>query len=78
MQQEPLRVPTGADLPDTRNALKIPEMKGPELPPDPGSCLDHPPSIATSAVASAGGDSARRQAPPRPAASPARPGFDDG
>ena len=46
-------VPTGADLPDTRNALKIPEMKGPELPRDPGSCLEHPPSIATSAVATA-------------------------
>jgi opacity protein-like surface antigen len=56
-QREPLRVPAGADLPDTRSALKIPEMKGPELPPDPGSCLDHPPSIGTSAVAGAGGDS---------------------
>ena len=49
----PLRVPAGADQPDTRNALKIPETKGPELPRDPGSCLEHPPSIATSAVATA-------------------------
>ena len=39
----PLRVPAGADLPDTRNALKIPELKTPELPRDPGSCLEHPP-----------------------------------
>ena len=39
----PLRVPAGADLPDTRNALKIPELKKPELPREPGSCLEHPP-----------------------------------
>jgi uncharacterized lipoprotein len=38
-----LRVPAGADLPDTRNALKIPELKNPELPREPGSCLEHPP-----------------------------------
>ncbi len=43
-QEEPLRVPAGADLPDTRNALKIPELKSPELPAEPGSCLEHPPS----------------------------------
>ena len=55
-QAEPLRVPTGADLPDTRNALKIPEMKGPELPRDPGSCLDHPPAMVAGAVPSTGGD----------------------
>ena len=40
----PLRVPAGADLPDTRNALKIPELKKPELPREPGSCLEHPPA----------------------------------
>ena len=56
-QEEPLRVPAGADMPDTRNALKIPESKSPELPRDPGSCLEHPPSVATSAVASTGGES---------------------
>lgn len=55
-QQGPLRVPAGADLPDTRNALKIPEVKGPELPPDPDSCLEHPPAVATGAVATTGGD----------------------
>jgi len=68
VQKEPLRVPAGADLPDTRNALKIPEIKGPELPPDPGSCLDHPPSIATSAVASAGGETPAAAGAAEPAA----------
>jgi len=43
----PLRVPAGADLPDTRNALKIPELKSPDLPRDPGSCLEHPPPYAS-------------------------------
>jgi uncharacterized lipoprotein len=42
-QAEPLRVPAGADLPDTRNALKIPDLKTPELPRDPATCLEHPP-----------------------------------
>ena len=42
-QVEPLRVPAGADRPDTRNALKIPELKAPELPQEPGTCLEHPP-----------------------------------
>jgi uncharacterized lipoprotein len=42
----PLRVPAGADLPDTRNALKIPELKSPELPREAGSCLEHPPPYA--------------------------------
>jgi uncharacterized lipoprotein len=45
----PLRVPSGADLPDTRNALKIPELERPELPRDPGSCLEHPPPYASGA-----------------------------
>jgi len=40
---DPLRVPAGADLPDTKNALKIPELTTPELPRDPKSCLEHPP-----------------------------------
>jgi opacity protein-like surface antigen len=55
-QEGTLRVPAGADLPDTRNALKIPEVKGPELPPDPGSCLEHPPSFAAGAATTAAGD----------------------
>ena len=42
-QRDPLRVPAGADLPETRNALKIPEVKTPDLPAEPGTCLDHPP-----------------------------------
>ena len=45
-QVEALRVPTGADQPDTRGALRIPEIKSPELPPEPGRCLDHPPPFA--------------------------------
>lgn len=43
----PLRVPAGADRPDTRNALKIPELKAPELPREAGTCLEHPPPYAT-------------------------------
>lgn len=43
-QQAPLKVPAGADLPDTRNALKIPEVTAPELPPQPNTCLEHPPA----------------------------------
>jgi uncharacterized lipoprotein len=43
-QAEPIRVPAGADQPDTRNALRIPDVKNPELPPEPGRCLDHPPT----------------------------------
>ncbi len=39
----PLQVPEGADLPDTRNALKIPAVTAPERPKDAASCLDHPP-----------------------------------
>jgi uncharacterized lipoprotein len=41
--QPPLRVPAGADPPDTQNALKIPDVKAPELPKEAGRCLDHPP-----------------------------------
>ena len=40
----PLRVPTGLDAPDTRNAIKVPELNEPEkprLPTDP--CLSRPP-----------------------------------
>ena len=42
-QADPLRVPAGADLPDTHNALKIPDVDTPDLTPEPGTCLDHPP-----------------------------------
>lgn len=43
----PLDVPAGADLPDTRNALDIPEVRSPELPREPGTCLEHPPPYGT-------------------------------
>ncbi len=46
-QMEPLRVPSGAELPDTRNAMRIPDVRAPELPPEPGRCLDHPPAYGT-------------------------------
>jgi len=55
-QAEPLRVPAGAVLPDTRSALKIPELKSPALPAEPGGCLEHPPSITTGTPANASGD----------------------
>ncbi len=52
-QAEPLRVPAGADMPDTRNALRIPEVSNPELPLAPGRCLDHPPAFSTGSQATA-------------------------
>ena len=39
----PLRVPEGADLPDTSQAMKIPDVRTP-VAPDDGRCIDHPPS----------------------------------
>jgi hypothetical protein len=45
----PLHVPPGIDAPDTKGALKLPELNEPEPPPrtvrDP--CLDEPPSFST-------------------------------
>ncbi len=46
-ERPPLAAPAGAETPDTRNALKIPEIRTPELPPEPGTCLEHPPSYGT-------------------------------
>lgn len=47
----PLQVPAGIDRPDTRSALKIPQLNEPAPPPrtvkDP--CLDEPPSFVTPA-----------------------------
>ncbi len=63
----PLRVPAGSDLPDTRNALKIPELKTPELPREPGTCLEHPPAIGPgtqTSVAAASGTAAPGSAAP--------------
>jgi uncharacterized lipoprotein len=42
----PLKVPAGTDAPDTRNVLRIPAVPAPQRPPEPGSCLDHPPAYA--------------------------------
>lgn len=47
----PLRVPAGLDGPDTRAAMKIPALEGPEAPrsgKDP--CLAEPPSATTPAA----------------------------
>ncbi|MGQ0384591.1 MAG: hypothetical protein ACT4UP_07940 [Gammaproteobacteria bacterium] len=40
----PLKVPAGADLPDTRNALRIPAVRAPEQPAGRGRCLVFPPA----------------------------------
>lgn len=79
-QGEPLRVPAGSDLPDTRNALRIPEVKNPELPTEPGRCLDHPPAFATDsrATASAGSPSAAGVGVPAAAAGALDFGMDSG
>jgi hypothetical protein len=42
----PLRVPAGKDMPDTRAALKIPALEAPEAPrPADSPCLDTPPKF---------------------------------
>lgn len=43
----PLKVPAGSDLPDTRNALRIPDVTATERPRDGKACIDHPPSYGT-------------------------------
>lgn len=46
MNMPPLRTPAGLDAIDTRNALKIPELREPEAPrPANGPCLDEPPQL---------------------------------
>jgi uncharacterized lipoprotein len=41
----PLKVPPGLDAPDTRNAIKVPELNEPERPRGPHEpCLSQPPS----------------------------------
>jgi uncharacterized lipoprotein len=40
----PLKVPAGTDAPDTRNALRIPQLPAPKQPREPGRCLDYPPA----------------------------------
>jgi uncharacterized lipoprotein len=50
----PLRIPTGLDGPDTRGALRIPQLNEPEAPRDSkGACLEDPPPITTSAAPAA-------------------------
>jgi uncharacterized lipoprotein len=41
-----LRIPPGLDVPDTTNALRIPDLKEPAPPPRKGKdpCLDQPPA----------------------------------
>jgi uncharacterized lipoprotein len=43
----PLKVPVGLEAPDTTNALRLPNLKGPTPPPRPRNlpCLDEPPSF---------------------------------
>jgi hypothetical protein len=46
----PLRVPAGKDMPDTRAALKIPSLETPEAPrPADSPCLDTPPKFTPAA-----------------------------
>lgn len=41
----PMKIPSGLDVPDTTNALKIPDLNEPAPPPRKGHdpCLDEPP-----------------------------------
>jgi uncharacterized lipoprotein len=42
----PLKVPPGADAPDTRNAVKVPPLDVPAQPRSPGDgCLSAPPQF---------------------------------
>jgi len=45
----PLKVPAGLESPDTRNALRVPELNSPEPPPRKkgDACLDEPPTYTT-------------------------------
>jgi uncharacterized lipoprotein len=45
----PLRIPVGLQTPDTRQALRIPELNVPEPPPrrKGDACLDEPPKYTT-------------------------------
>ncbi len=43
-EEAPLRIPPGLEAPDTRNALKVPDLNVPEAPRGPDAkCLDAPP-----------------------------------
>lgn len=80
-QVEPLRVPAGADQPDTRNALRIPELNLPELPVEPGTCLEHPPSFGSGPLVSGAAVSPSSAKPEAGSAEAGRPqdlAMDDG
>lgn len=49
----PLVVPEGVEAPNTRNALRIPEITAVEKPLD-GRCVDTPPSFVTTRAAEQG------------------------
>jgi uncharacterized lipoprotein len=47
----PLRIPAGLDAPDTRGALRLPELNEPAAPRPAGSpCLESPPRYSNTAV----------------------------
>lgn len=46
-EEAPLRIPPGLEAPDTRNALKVPELDVPEGPRAADKCLDAPPPYST-------------------------------
>ena len=53
----PLRVPPGLDAPDTRNAIKVPELSEPEKPRRPTDpCLSRPPTYKIEAKPEAKSD----------------------
>lgn len=73
----PLRIPAGLDAPDTRGALRVPELNEPEVPmPKVSPCLDQPPKFSNTArlePTQAERDLSRGKRPkaPKPAATPA-------
>jgi uncharacterized lipoprotein len=47
-EEAPLRIPPGLEAPDTRNALKVPDLNVPEAPRvADAKCLDAPPPYST-------------------------------
>jgi hypothetical protein len=46
----PLRIPANLDAPDTRGALRVPDLNEPEVPaPTVSPCLDQPPRFSNTA-----------------------------
>ncbi len=70
----PLRIPSGLEAPDTRGALKIPELAdSTQTLPPAGTCLDQPPRYAPNArlVAPEQDKKSKRRKGDAPAAAPA-------